>query len=182
MFKFIKFIMLTLMMFTFAITITSLQKTLKSGNHRELNEVFDQKESLSMMKIGPKEYLGLTNIPEFIFKSSSVLTENISEITSSLIGQFLHPLIVKLIIHMTPIVSMIFWIVWAYILIEFLFSFLIIWIYHIFMIATLIFFGGILYKVFVSNEISQDEDFIIKKLLQASIFLSNYVGGTSIVE
>ena len=164
--KLIALILAAFLLSAFMLTIICYQKTNKIGDHEKIVEVFNNQEDWKIHKADFDEYLGLYNLPMFIFKSSLYFADTISEPVSKMTEGFINPKIMKLLVKISPYLTIIFWILWVYILFEFLFKRLISWVYNIFMITILLFFGMILFTMVSKNNERFEENFVIHQFLK----------------
>ena len=166
--KLIALTLATFLLSAFVLTIICYQKTNKVGSHEKIVEVFNNQEVWKIDKSTTDEYLGLYNLPAFIFKSSLFFTDVVSEPVSKMTEGFIKPEIMKLLVKISPYLTIIFWILWVYILVEFLLKTFVNWVYNIFMIAILLFFGMILFTMVSKNNERFEDNFVIQQFL--SIF------------
>ena len=108
--KALSLIIILAVIFLLSISITTIQKTLKIGNHEELSAKFEYKEAKKFRNQIDNKYLCFINIPLCVIKHCPNMTVDLTNLVNSLVDPELVTLLIQISVDMVKISSIFIWI------------------------------------------------------------------------
>ena len=136
--KVLKVIVLLAVILALSLSLTWYQKTTKSSNHNSISELFNNSEVYKVESILPEEHLLFGNLPKYVYLNHPGLSECVSFQVDTHLSKHLDKSMLNLVIHLTPVLTLVLWIMWVWLIIESVINFLLYWVYPI---LTLVFIG-----------------------------------------
>ena len=153
--KFLQLVFILAILLSFAITITSYQKSVKSGNNENISRVFRTDEVHNVKHIFPEYDELLNNIPTFVCKQHPVVANQISEMTEKYLSKYVSRGFVEFNVKVSPVLTILLWIVFACLFIDMLIRQLVYIIYGILVGSVISVLGFLLIKQHFIPELDQ---------------------------